>query len=168
MWCLAPFFRKRVQRYCFFPNWQNFSRNIFRKTCFFWVWMTKIKANRQYTDNMSELLRKRRFWRGVEDSQLIEASRTRLEDKKETEGAIYKIGRKGLLLFTHSENFAYTPSILHCFSIDTPSKLWSIYGVCMEYPKRKDEDSPIQKTRIETWISVNNVSSMNLQLLITP
>ena len=47
------FFRKRVQRYCFFPNWQNFSGVIFRKRCIFIVWMTEIKANWQNTDNMS-------------------------------------------------------------------------------------------------------------------
>ena len=53
MRCLAPFFRKRVQRYCFFTTWQNFSGIIFRKMLIFLVSMTKIKANWQNTDNMS-------------------------------------------------------------------------------------------------------------------
>ena len=29
--------------------------------------------------------------------------------------------------------FVYSPSLVHHFSIDTPYKLWTMYGVSMEY-----------------------------------
>ena len=56
MWWQAPFFRKRVQRYCFFPNWQNFSWIIFRKMLIFLVSMMKIKVSRPSFDVSRRIL----------------------------------------------------------------------------------------------------------------
>ena len=33
----------------------------------------------------------------------------------------------------HNRNYYVSPSLVRQFSIDTPSKLWSMYGVSMEY-----------------------------------
>ena len=47
------FFRKRVQRYCFFPNWQNFSGIIFEKSFISENLTTKTEEQTHCLENLS-------------------------------------------------------------------------------------------------------------------
>ncbi|MDO4958668.1 MAG: hypothetical protein Q4E68_05375, partial [Prevotellaceae bacterium] len=79
--CLLPFFRKRVQKYCFFLNLPNFSGIIFRKRRILGIRLIKIKRTGADMENMS------RNGGNRQDNWQMQrrASRTRLENEREGE-----------------------------------------------------------------------------------